>query len=659
MKYYLPLLVFLSLISNRANAQNFEYGKIIGSDVNLKNTSVDSNANAVVIREYGESSVHFDENNGYMYIDFLYHVKIRIFNKNGFKSGNIVIPRRIYSDREDEISELSATTFNYINGDLQRHELDRKSIFTEKVNKYYNLTKFTMPNLKEGSIIEYRYHLKIPYVFNFKSWDFQSDIPKLRSEYIAYIPAIYTYNATLRGSKKLDSTSGQIARECLRVAGKAYDCSRMTYIMKNVPALVEEEYMTAASNFKSAIYYELSDYFDLNSGKNENVTKSWKDVDDELVSEKSFGGQLKIKNVFQDLMPEILKGTTDSLSKANAVYDYIRKNIKFNGFIGIYSENTIKKALAQRSGNTADINLALVSALSAAGLDAEALILSTRANGTVNSLYPILSDFNYVVAKLNIGDNSYLLDATQPYLPIGMLPLQCINGEGRVINLKKPSYWYPLKAAQKESTLYSLDAQLTSEGKINGKMSITSLGYAALRKRQQIGQANSVDEYVEKFDEQMPTISIIKHNIENADSLANPLTETYEIEMKVFDNMNLDQLFYNAFFIDRISKNPFNLNERTYPVDLGSAKEVRITAVIRLPENFSITDKPKDLSMVLANSGGKYVFKAAEEGKVLNYSQLFQLSKPIYSKGEYLALKEFYSRIIQLQKTDFVLKKTK
>jgi len=81
--------------------------------------------------------------------------------------------------------------------------------------------------------------------------------------------------------------------------------------------------------------------------------------------------------------------------------------------------------------------------------------------------------------------------------------------------------------------------------------------------------------------------------------------------------------------------------------------------MIRLPENFTIADKPKDLSISLANGGGKYFFKASEEGKVLTYNQIFQLSKPIYQPAEYLALKEFYSRIIQLQKTDVVLKKSK
>jgi transglutaminase-like putative cysteine protease len=650
------LLSFFSI--SHSYAQDFEYARITGSDIELKNTQLDSNANAMVIREFGTTAVQLDNATGKTYIDFEYHVRIKIFNKEGFNHGNIVIPLRIYRDDEDEIKELKATTINFVNGQLVKTELDKKQVFNEKKNKYVSLTKFTMPNLMDGSIIEYSYRLHSPYIFNFKTWEFQSDIPKLHSEYIANIPAIYNYNVSLRGAQKLTKQNAEIKKECLMIAGNKIDCSKMTYIMKDVPALIEEDYMTAPSNFRSAIYYELSDYVMLNGGK-KSITKTWKDVDYELNSDKSFGTQMKRKDVFKELMPQILGKASDDLSKAKAIYNYIRKNIKMNGFIGIYSENNIKTALEKHSGNTGDINLALIAALSAADLDAEAVILSTRANGVVNNLYPVISDFNYVVVKVNIGDKSYLLDATEPLLPFGLLPLHCINGNGRVINLKKPSYWYDLKASQKESTKYVLNAELTADGKLKGKLTTYSLGYAALKKRQRIVAANSVDEYVEKLDEQMPGISILKHSIENVDSLDNTLVEDYEIEMKVFDNLNADQSYFNPFFINRITKNPFNLNERTYPVDMGAASEERITMIIKLPANISVIDKPKDMSMALTENGGKYLASTSMQDDSFVFNEMLQFNKPIYESEDYLSLKEFYSRIIQSQKTDIVFKKTK
>jgi hypothetical protein len=539
-----------------------------------------------------------------------------------------------------------------------RYELDKKKVFSERRNKYTNLTKFAMPNLTEGSIIEYSYRIHIPSIFNFKTWEFQSKIPKLRSEFVATIPANYNYNVSLRGAKKLKSTKSELLRECFVAQGIKADCSKLTYLMTDIPALIEEDYMTAADNFKAAIYYELSDYVNP-SGDKVNLTKTWKDVDKELLDDKAFGAQLKRKDLFLPLLPAITKNATDDLGKAKAIFDYIKGAIKPNGVGGMFAENTIKKALEMKSGNIADINLALITALNAAGLDAEALILSSRYNGMVNSLYPVISDFNYVIAKLNIGNQVYLLDATESQMPFGMIPISCINGNGRIVALKKPSNWYEVKAPQKDNTRYILDGAISPDGTLKGTLTTYSIGYAALNKRERINKAGSVDQYVEKLDEQMPNMKILNHAIESLDSLDNALVEKYEIEMKVFENMDFSKLYLNLFFIGRVDKNPFNLNDRTYPVDMGVMREERVTMMIKLPDNWTLAEQPKNMAMSLPENGARFTSNTSSVDKTLMFSQALQLNKPIYEPEEYLSLKEFYSRMIQYQKTDIILSKTK
>ncbi|MET0574084.1 MAG: transglutaminase domain-containing protein, partial [Pedobacter agri] len=438
-----PVLILFLFASLGMRAQDFTYGAITYADYEFDKKKLDSNANAVVLKEFGTARIQLDDNTGRLELIFDHHVKIKIYNKEGFKEANIVVPMYKDDNREETISELKASTFNLNDGRFVETMMDKKAVFTENRSRYTRLTKFTLPNLKEGSVIEYSYRLRSPNLFNFKTWQFQSDIPKVISEYLVYIPGIYTYNVSLRGYQKLSDQKVELSKECLRLSGVAIDCSKISYVMKDIPAFVEEDNMTAPSNFKSAIYFELAEAQSLSGGKT-SYTKTWKDVDYELVSDRTMGAQMKRKDVFKDLMPAIIKDASDDLAKAKAIYNYIRKQIKWNNYYGKYSEDNIKKALDSRSGNVADVNLSLIAALSAANLDAEAVILSTRENGTVNKLYPVLSDFNYVVAKVNIGETSYLLDATEPLMPFGLLPLRCINDQGRVINLKKPSYWLDL-----------------------------------------------------------------------------------------------------------------------------------------------------------------------------------------------------------------------
>ncbi|MFD2287367.1 DUF3857 domain-containing protein [Pedobacter petrophilus] len=650
----LPLaLCFLTLSSF---AQNFPFGQATYDDLEFDKNKIDSNANAVVLKEFGTASIQIDDATGQLELVFEYHTKIKIYNKNGFNAANVVIPTYKDDSRQENIIDLKASTFNYINDNFAETIMDKKAVFIENKSKYTRLTKFTLPNLKEGSIIEYSYKLRSPRLFNFKTWQFQSDLPKVSSEYLVYIPGIYNYNVSLRGYLKLTDQKSEISKECLRINGVKIDCSKISYLMKNVPAFVEEENMTAASNFKSAIYFELSDYTSPNGGKT-SYTKTWKDVDYELTLDKSFGAQMKRKDLYKDLIAGITKDATDDLQKAKAVFAYIKKQIKWNNYYGIFSEESVKKALEIRSGNIADINFNLIAALSAANLDAEAVILSTRENGTLNKLYPIISDFNYIVAKVNIGDQSYLLDASEPLLPFGLLPLRCINDQGRVINLKKASYWIDLKASQKAVTSYILFGKLNDDGKLTGTLTTHSQGYSAFNRRREIKKYGSVEEYVEKIDERLPRIKILHQSISNIDSIENVLTEVFEVEFTVNDGSNNKQFYLSPFFINAITKNPFNLDERTYPVDLGAATDERISINIVLPEKYELLEKPKNMAIGLPNSGGKYLLNTTFENNTLSLNQALQFNNAIYEPELYLYLKEFYSKIIQNQKSEFLLKK--
>src|SRR5690606_29279091 len=108
--------------------------------------------------------------------------------------------------------------------------------------------------------------------------------------------------------------------------------------------------------------------------------------------------------------------------------------------------------------------------------------------------------------------------------------------------------------------------------------------------------------------------------------------------------------------INRINKNPFNLDERTYPVDMGSASEERVSMTIELPANCELVSKPDDLNMALENRGGRYLTQTELSDNVLTFSQLLGLNRSTYPPGSYFALEEFFSRISQQEKIGMVLR---
>lgn len=653
MRQFLTLFLIFSIYTNSI-AQTFDFGKVSISD--FSRTDLDSNANAIVLNEFGRSSVFVDDYDNRIKLQHEYHVLIRINNKEGFKKANFEIPSyKRGSYIRDYFDELKAVTYNLENGRIEKTELENKKVFKENYSAYLDLNKFTLPNIKEGSIIEVSYRTLEQDLFNFKTWEFQDDIPKIQSQYIAIIPASFTYNVVLRGPYKLSDQKGEALKEYIFLDGLRMDCSKLTYSMKNIPAFVEEDYMTSPTNFKSAIYYELESIYYPSTGSKKTFSKTWKDVDIDLMNEKAFGGQLKKTDLFKTSLATIVSPTDTKLEKAKKIYSYINKQIKWNNYLGKYAETGIEKALEKRTGNIGDINLALVTALLAADLEAYPIILSTRRKGTPNALFPVLSDFDYVIACVDIDGIKYKLDASNSYLPFGELPLQCLNERGRIIYSKKSSDWYPLTAEESSDVNYVLEGTLNDQFKIKGKLTISSKGNKALLKRQHIAKFNSLEEYWEKLDEEMPNITLTKSSIQNLEDIDQLLIEEFDVTMDVSKQMGQDVLVLAPNIIDTISYNPFKAQERTYPVDMGFKSKTLYSIKLTIPDQYEIVEKPQNASLALPESAAKYRYVTQVNGNQLEILQSLVFNKPIFSVDEYFSLKELYSRIIQQQKLDIKL----
>jgi hypothetical protein len=645
------LLIFTSFSSL---AQDFEDPVSI-EDLRMQSYSGDSTASAVVLKEFGTSSLKdFDNYN----LVFKYHVRIKIFNSKGFNQGNVEIP--VYKGSTqlfEQVSDISAVTFFLDEaGTKQEIALDRKKIYRENKNDHWDILKFALPNLKDGCIIEYSYKIESPYFFNFRKWEFQSDIPKVSSEYVARIPAVYNYNVLLVGPLKLSKSTGVVQRDCFISGGTKADCSVMTYAMRDIPAFVEEDHMTAAVNFKSAIKFELIDYTDY-KGIKRKVTREWRDVDFELAKNPLFGGQIKKDKLFEDDLKLIGAESPDLLAKAQKIFKFIQGRYKWNQFYAKYSQQGIKKAYEQRSGSAADINLSLIAALRSADLPAEPVLISTRDNGLVNKLYPVISEFNYVIARLEIDNQVYLLDATDPLLPFGLLPFRCFNGYGRVISSNKPSYWMDLNASHKEREVFIFDLNLEESGKITGTLSRTSYDYEAYNRRKEIKRFNTLEEYKDNFSQKLSKTIVKDFQILHADSIEGPLTEIYQIEINAFDEPKKNQLFLNPFFLSRIAQNPFKLKDRSYPIDWGVPTDRKMVFSLKLPAHLELIDKPQNLSLVLPENGGQFTLISQFVDNVVQFQQVIRFNKSVYSPDEYFHVQELFNKIIQTHRSDLVLRK--
>jgi hypothetical protein len=653
-KFLLCALLCISALVSYAQDHGFPFGQVTYAELDMVKYHADTAAVAVMLNEFGEA--YFDNSNDHNLL-FEYHAKIKILKTEGLSYGTCEIPLRKSEGKSERIRSIKASAFNIENGTMRETKLDLRKVFQEDQNKYHDAKKFAIPNVKVGSVIELSYTLESPFFYNFRSWEFQSEIPKLQSEYWCTIPANYVYNIALTGFLKLTMNESELLKDCFSPGGNKADCSRLKYGIKNVPAFKEEEFMTAKSNFLSALDFELSqiNYFD---GRKNKITKEWKDADHELRFNPEFGIQIKKgKDIVDAKIEEIIAGEKDGLTKAQKIYEFIKAWYRWNGVLGKYSEFGIKKAFESKTGNVGDINLSLIAALKYADITVEPVLLSTRQNGLPKQLYPVLSDFNYVIAKVSIADKVYLLDATDNYYPFGMLPERCLNGKGRVLG-EKESYWHELKPSDREKTVAVINLEL-SDDIISGTINYTFSGYEAVTRRRKLQSFPSQQEFIDDLKAKLPRVIIKKFTIENTDDLHKPLIVKMDVDIEMSDTFGEGSFLFNPFIIDRLQRNPFKSNDRLYPVDFGTPREEIIILNFQYPLNYEVDEMPKAVKLSLPENGGRYIFDIQNSTNKLSMHSSLLIAKPVFSSYEYHYLKELFNHVIAAQQSELVFKQKK
>ncbi len=647
------LLFVTTLILSQSNKKPYTFDNVNIDMLKMKVYEKDTTANAVVIYEHGNTTVQNVNNS--VFLRTTVYRKIKILNKEGEKHATVKI--YIYNDKnksKEKVKKIRAVTHN-LNEPITN--LKSKQIFTKTINSSWKEVTFTFPNVKPGSVLEYKYTLESKFFFNFSGWTFQSDIPKIHSEFHALIPGNWRYNRSFKGLINLSTNKATLKKHCFSLGhGTTADCEELTYIMKDIPAFIEEEkYSTTKNNYISKIKFELAEIF-YTDGTSKQYTTTWKETDKRLKYDESIGKQLKSSSFLSKNLPNDLLIIEDKMSQCKSIYKYIQNHFSLNNDkVSIFKDVDVKKAYKEKLGSISEINLALISALKAADFDAKIILLATRDRGFPTKIHPIMTDFNYLATHLTINDQTYLLDASDDYLSFDMLPFKALNSYGRVLDFENGSYWFSTTPKIKTFEKISAKLKMNEDGTLIGNVKETYNGYFSKFKKELI-KDKSEEEYLIYLENKNKNLEIISYTNEELDNHENPFIENFEIEIQAAESIGNN--FYLNPFIEKYTKNPFQLKQRNYPVNFGFKISEHYTVQIDIPSNFIIKTIPKNIAFTLPNNGGLFIanFKQ-EENKITVFTKI-KLNQTIYKTNDYQYLKEFFNEIIKTQNSLITLEKT-
>ncbi len=668
MKIRFTIIAFV--IFQIASAQNFKFGKVSKEELSEKSHPLDPSANAAIL--YREYKTHFEYSSeeGFYYETEVFE-RIKIYNKDGYDEANFVIPvHKGNSGYRESFSGLKAYTYHLANNKVEKIKLKNEGIFKEAANKYLDIIKFTLPDLKEGCVIEYKYTLKSPFISSINTFYFQEEIPVNKVNFDFRVPEYLNYKTHQKGSIPFkiekdgkDRTLEFKYLEKAILSGGVTDktvTSNVSFIeniyrvnLDNVPAVKKEAFSGNLSNFMSSIKFELS-YTKYPGAAIKSYATDWNFVAKSIYESPSFGDELRKTNYFKADIDNLLSGVSDNNQKMALIFNYVKSRMNWNEYIGKYVNEGVKSAYKSKVGNSAEINLMLTAMFRYAKLNANPILVSTKSNGV--PLFPTRNGFNYVISGVEVNNGVLLFDATNKLALPNILDQEVMNWQGRLIRQDGSSTWVGLISNKHALRNAMINANITEEFNIKGNLKQRLTDHYAFEAREEFINLNEED-IRKSLEKNKIETELSNVEIKDLKDLSKPVSISYDFETFNLVEEISGKLYFSPMLFLGEKGNPFTLEERDYPVDFGYPKKMRAIISISIPEGYSIESMPESTSFSFGENDAVFRYKISQASNKVQLSIEFTINQPLISPSDYKNLKGFYQLMVEKQNEKVVLTK--
>src|SRR4030095_8193008 len=168
----LSFTVYISFSQNEFPA----FGKADLKELMMKECSFEKEANAMKLIDFQETEITANQYD--IRIKIERRVRIKIFNKSGVDAANIIIPY-MRKSKKSKVNDISAYIYNLDSSgtNIVTQKLQKDQIFKEKIDQGTSTVVFTFPDVKPGSVIEYRYTHSEKNSLHLDPWFFQDKLP--------------------------------------------------------------------------------------------------------------------------------------------------------------------------------------------------------------------------------------------------------------------------------------------------------------------------------------------------------------------------------------------------------------------------------------------------------------------------------------------------
>jgi len=633
----LIIAVGVTMLSLNVLAQDKlpEFGVISKADLQMKTCDFDPDTDVVYLLDVGDATILSS-----IEVVTERRMRIKILTEKGIAKGNIKLD--YYShDQYEQIDNVKGYTYNLdAAGNIETLPLEPTMIFDKKLDNSYSEIAFAFPAVKVGSVIEFKYRLiKHRGCVYIDDWYFQKSQAVRCSSYHVTIPTSLIFTMQVVKRQEVLTTKPNVADE------------GYSFTMKNIPGLGNEPYQAGIKDYIQRVDFQLSGYVETGGFKHSYIT-TWDKLTDKILEDEFIGFQLRKKIPATADLNAALATAKNDQQKTEMVYRYVQRNMDWNNDYSIQSDDGIKKAWDKKSGNTADINLILLTLLKDAGIKAYPCMVSTRENGKVNTSYPFMGQFNAIYIYAVTDGKPYILNAADKYNPPGLIPANVQFSHGFVVDSKSGGFISLSSYEHKNKQQTSAHLQVDENGRFVGRGNVSRFNYAKNYGRRTYTNDN-VKEWISNKSGMEITIDSVATSGWDKDT--DPLNVSINFSGALQTSGEYSFLPYNLF--SGFNESPFIADKRQTDIDFGYTQQYTMSGGHTIPQNYVFEELPKNISMIMPDTSIVFTRITQQQNNTVNFRITMECSRPQYSTEEYPMLKEFYRKLYALLNEKIVIKK--
>ncbi len=638
-----------------------KFGKVTNDELLMSSYSNDSTASAVVLYKKGRTL--------YEYIGNMFRIcynienKTKILKSDGTSYANVTIPYYDSSKNtmKEVVIDIDAFSYNLENGKEVKTKMKKEYIFKERVSDKYMQVKFSIPNVKVGSVIEYKYKVLSDFYYQLPTWVMQGELPVVYNEYDITIPQYFKFNMEMRGSDRIETTDESVPVTYTVQGGAAYQAEpvhatarNIIFVGKNLPAIKDDSQVWCADDYKAQIIFELLG-LDFPGSVYQPFTTTWEKIDELLLEDEEFGGLLKLKNPFREEMRSMNLTQMSTKDKIAAIFCLLKKKIAWNENYALYGKD-ISKVIKTGSGSNADINFILMSMLREAGVACDPLVMSARDRGVLPYTHPSIQKLNtFVVAAQETDSTKVFLDGSITCGYLNVLPPILLVDRARLVSAtNNQTKWFALNRVCESQVRALISATIMPDGSIVGERNTVYSGQFAGRHRKRMNAAKDSTAFITDLETE-DDFKILQYQQDSKEDFNSQIKEKISFTKQA--SATDEYIYINPMVFKHISTNPYMQENRKLPVEMPYPYSLRISNSLTIPEGYQVEELPKQVQFSMDNEGGtcRYLVQVVDNRILMTY--IFSMNRIFFAAEEYNFLKEFWGTIVNKNNEMIVLKK--